>query len=462
MALPAMISGFGQQTANYGMSVGQSLAQLGQQVGQQLAMREYQKQAASALPAMQAEYESAFNKISQGDTAGGYMDVMKTNMNYGATQNPFLLPYISQASQFAESAAKNILSQGWQALQAGRSAGGGVPATAGMSGAQLAEQAALGIDSQTPLPEEGDVINFNQPTDATTTMDMIDQEAAAGLPATAGMTPSVQDAAAAGAAGQPFPFQGTAQAGPTKEAAQAQKSFAKLPVYKQAAVANVGAYNALPPQQKQQALQSAIASDPGAENYEKEAIDFGDFGIDVGEIGIPKVKEQVRVKMTASGTTKDATVRKTFSQDFIEVGKEQYKDNKEYVKKLREARNSLSKERPSPSLPTFQKIFQNNGGILNSTFSPNDDSETSKQFPFLMIPSEGASPIPITEKQYENIQAIQTLPANADSTGLNILPSKKKMEPAKKLSPMDQQALDWANANSNDPRAKQIKQKLGI
>jgi hypothetical protein len=32
----------------------------------------------------------------------------------------------------------------------------------------------------------------------------------------------------------------------------------------------------------------------------------------------------------------------------------------------------------------------------------------------------------------------------------------------KKISPMDQQALDWANANSNDPRARAIKQKLGM
>ena len=148
MALPAMISEFGQQTANYGMSVGQSLQQLGQQVGQQLAMREYQKQAASALPAMQQQYDSAFNKIKQGDTAGGYMDVLKTNMAFGATQNPFLLPYINQASQFAEDAAKNVLSQGWQTIQAGRGAGGG---GGGMGGG--AYGAGMPGFDDAPLPE---------------------------------------------------------------------------------------------------------------------------------------------------------------------------------------------------------------------------------------------------------------------------------------------------------------------
>jgi hypothetical protein len=33
---------------------------------------------------------------------------------------------------------------------------------------------------------------------------------------------------------------------------------------------------------------------------------------------------------------------------------------------------------------------------------------------------------------------------------------------ARNLSPMDQQALDWANANPSDPRAQAIKQKLGL
>jgi hypothetical protein len=33
---------------------------------------------------------------------------------------------------------------------------------------------------------------------------------------------------------------------------------------------------------------------------------------------------------------------------------------------------------------------------------------------------------------------------------------------ATSLSPQDQQALNWANANPNDPRAKQIKEHLGV
>lgn len=39
--------------------------------------------------------------------------------------------------------------------------------------------------------------------------------------------------------------------------------------------------------------------------------------------------------------------------------------------------------------------------------------------------------------------------------------TKKRTPPEKPLSQMDQQALEWANANPSDPRAAQIKQRLG-
>jgi len=279
------------------------------------------------------------------------------------------------------------------------------------------------------------------------------------------LTPE-ERAAQLGAEGKPFKMQQPEMAGPTKEAAQAQKDFAQLPAYKQASVANVAGYNALPPQQKVQAANQAVAFDPGASKYEEAKIDLGEYGIDIGSIGVPKINEQVRIKMTASGTTSDPTVRKTFSQDFVKVGEQQYKDNQEFVSKIRDSSAKLSKERPAADQPTFKEIFQQNGGILNATLAPapEDELATGKsKFPFVVIPRQGATPIPITEKQYEMIQTIQTVPAIADSTGLNLSASKNlQKSEAKKLSPMDQQALDWANANPNDPRAKQIKQKLGI
>jgi hypothetical protein len=40
--------------------------------------------------------------------------------------------------------------------------------------------------------------------------------------------------------------------------------------------------------------------------------------------------------------------------------------------------------------------------------------------------------------------------------------SYKAEQPKKSLSPVDQQALDWANSNPKDPRSAQIKQRLGV
>jgi hypothetical protein len=46
-------------------------------------------------------------------------------------------------------------------------------------------------------------------------------------------------------------------------------------------------------------------------------------------------------------------------------------------------------------------------------------------------------------------------------SGVLMNPSKTQTG-AKQLSPVDQQALDWANANPKDPRSAQIKQRLGM
>jgi hypothetical protein len=125
MALPAMITGFGEQSANYGAAVGQSLAQLGQQVGQQLAMREYQRQASAALPAMQQAYKSAFDKMGQGQYADGYMELLNTNLQYGATTNPFIAQFAEQANQ----TAKQMESAMWRQAQYGERGGPTTPIT---------------------------------------------------------------------------------------------------------------------------------------------------------------------------------------------------------------------------------------------------------------------------------------------------------------------------------------------
>jgi hypothetical protein len=61
-----------------------------------------------------------------------------------------------------------------------------------------------------------------------------------------------------------------------------------------------------------------------------------------------------------------------------------------------------------------------------------------------------------------NIQALDNLDK---MFGLGIGISSQTDQSRKQtgqLSPQDQQALDWANANSNDPRAAEIKRRLGV
>jgi hypothetical protein len=153
MALPAMIQKAAEnQTARYA-ALSQSLANLGQQVGATLAQREYQRQAAEALPAMQESYRNAFGKIQQGDVSGGYMDVLNTSMQFGATQNPFLMGYIEQANKFAKEAGDATLSQAWQNIQrggaAGAAMGGGLP----------------GAEGYTPPMEDAEYLEGPMPTE---------------------------------------------------------------------------------------------------------------------------------------------------------------------------------------------------------------------------------------------------------------------------------------------------------
>jgi hypothetical protein len=443
MSIAELIMQGGNRASESTAWVGDSLAKLGQNVGQALAQREQQKQAQEMLPMFQQSMQESMTLAGQGQSGEAYAKLMPFLTDPSVARNPFMMPALEAGLKMNQFATNDYLKKEQLRVREDmyNARYGGVGGEPQISGAQAAEQAVMGMEDQADFTQLDEM---------------------SGLPVMEPALTPEERAAQLGAEGKPFKMQQPDMVGPTKEAAVAQRDFAKLPTYKQASVANVAGFNALPPQQKVQAANQSIAFDPGASKYEEAKVDLGEYGIDIGSIGVPKVNEQVRIKMTASGTNDDPTVRKTFSQDFVKVGEQQYKDNQKFISKVRDSSTKLSTLRPAPDLPTFKEIFQKNGGILNATLAPASENEESK-FPFVVIPRQGATPIPITEKQYEMIQTIQTVPAIADSTGLNLSASKnlQKAE-VKKLSPMDQQALDWANANSNDPRAQQIKQRLGI
>lgn len=97
MSIAEMITGGTERQSKSWSVLSENLGRLGQQVGQQLALREYQKQAAEALPAMQAAYRSAMEDVGRGQTAEGYKKFMDAQFQFGTSQNPF----IAQANEAA-------------------------------------------------------------------------------------------------------------------------------------------------------------------------------------------------------------------------------------------------------------------------------------------------------------------------------------------------------------------------
>lgn len=179
----------------------QNLSRLGQQVGQQLAMREYQKQAAEALPAMQAAYRSAMDDVSRGSVTEGYRKFMDAQFQFGGSQNPF----IAQANEAAGTIFQNASTMYEKQQQRQAQYGGGgpvyevpsldelrsgdtIPTTtvlpvmeAGMEeGGQPAGQPEAYLNPLADQPLQGTPEQRAQ--QAAAQREMLDQEAAANLP----------------------------------------------------------------------------------------------------------------------------------------------------------------------------------------------------------------------------------------------------------------------------------------
>jgi hypothetical protein len=115
-------AGSQQQSKNWSV-LADSIGRLGQQVGASLANREYQKQAAEALPAMQAAYRSAMDDVSRGSVTEGYRKFMDAQFQFGGSQNPFIAQANAQAGDIFQNAATMYEKQQQREAQYG---GGGV------------------------------------------------------------------------------------------------------------------------------------------------------------------------------------------------------------------------------------------------------------------------------------------------------------------------------------------------
>jgi hypothetical protein len=88
-----------------------------------------------------------------------------------------------------------------------------------------------------------------------------------------------------------------------------------------------------------------------------------------------------------------------------------------------------------------------------AAISPSEFANEEKKY----FPQIGDSKDTIEQKQKARDLAIKALEVQAGPTGARSIKAQQNLG----LSPQDQEALNWANSNPNDPRSAQIKQRLG-
>ena len=88
-----------------------------------------------------------------------------------------------------------------------------------------------------------------------------------------------------------------------------------------------------------------------------------------------------------------------------------------------------------------------------AAISPSEFANEEKKY----FPQIGDSKKTIQQKQDARDLAIKALEVQAGPTGARSIKAQQSLQ----LAPQDQEALNWANSNPNDPRSAQIKQRLG-
>lgn len=111
--------------------------------------------------------------------------------------------------------------------------------------------------------------------------------------------------------------------------------------------------------------------------------------------------------------------------------------------------------------PEYQQLDQAKRNFVNAVLrresgaavSPSEFENANKQY----FPQPGDTPQTLEQKALNRKTALEGM---ARSAGPSYKLPEAKGAPAA-LSPQDKEALDWATANPNDPRAAAIKQRLG-
>ena len=483
--------------------VGDSLAKLGQNVGAALAQREQQKQAQEMLPFLQQSMQESMTLAQTGDTAAAYSNMMGVfASNPNLMQNPSVLPFLQMGLKgINESAERYKQTQDYNQRQAyydkvtANKAGGNDDRQI-YTPEERAKMTLLGEQPITLGLDDQDVISN------TTAVSQTTSPKKTGMPATQNISQENLEG--------PLPEEAPLQdgepvemtyKGPQIKAVENIAASIQSPQYKKALLNSIknpappeqvasfkqfsNQYNSLPEDGKMAVMQDLSIVFDSDKNFEKNKPQLGKDFHSLTPMQSAVVGNNI-TGILLSPTTEAKSMTAGAKSDSVTFGTNQ-SDINAYQTLFTSSATELSQGK-------LGKFLKENGGVFNTTYTetpseviPTIGSPSGKTtipgkailYQKNLDPNNEKTPvIELTDGQLSAFKTIQNSPSrlqqlragNSNSAFVRIAPSgpvrgTDKTMPqgsAKKLSPKDQQALDWANANSNDPRAKQIKQRLGI
>ena len=479
--------------------VSDSLQKLGQQVGTALKEKEQQRQALEVMPFLQQNMQESMQLAQKGQSGEAYSKMFSV-MNPQTLNNPQLLPFIKLGF--------DAIGKSTDDYQKNRQLG----MMETMYGQRYGGEGTVAPDVTQTLA------NLNNPN-----APMVYQGAVydQGGGYSQGVPVMTEQAVEAGAAGQPFPFAAARQASPALQQSQGMPAMGvnqpievELPQPDINAVPSEMQPLAQGPVQPAQPQQQFKPPKAMLENYfkfsnkfdkldsveratvmdnqsilfpdQKKATDFVNqpskdksfFPVNpVTTIGVPGVvaveMPKEYEKWIESGRSQSAKGEWSYQIKPEAQNKPEAQAAMKWLQDWQSASIAVSSD------PKLRSLIDNAGGdILKVDLTQVDrpatleelDQDSPKNIKQNLASVQGADGgnIQLTDDQFKNLQMLRNQTAVAQTNKARFIrvdQPTKKVAPVisqKKISPIDQQALDWANANSNDPRAKQIKQRLGI
>jgi hypothetical protein len=405
MSIAEMIMRDNEQQSKSWSVLSENLGKLGQQVVKRLEMSEYQKQAAEALPAMQAAYKSAMDDVAAGEVATGYQKFIDAQLQFGTSQNPFIADAANNVGGGFTNFVKVLESQKQRQAQYG----GGVVGPSGLDrlrGGTIVEPASLPVlSAQETSPEQAIASYEDQTRYVAPTLDMEEEPYDTDL-REAQIAEQIQN---------------------NPDLTQEQKQF----------VPQVLQHKASNPAQKIEALNESTTEtvDTGFERVKVAGLEKIYPNL-TGELGIPQVGTITKIKETiATSDAPGSKINYTYTPVEKEVGQSLYNHNMETYKTMGKAVNKMLNQAPIDSKEKFVNLFEKNGGIENAVVSPTTDPEIFNLF----FNGNDKDQYEITSKQAEDIGIVQSIPATGGS-GIRFIgtPKAPAAQPAaggaKKLS----------------------------